>query len=182
MAVAYGMSPAIDLQYMFCEDFLVRPIVELGQRKVNVIFPEDGFCDFYTGTYYAKGECEVDAPLEQIPLFVKPGSVIPYNYYGEDVVPTWEKENYREAVLLTAPTYERESVFYTDEGACTFASIPGECGYKVVASKPCKRRMVMAIGKVEIVADSVIVESSYDEAKNRTIAVLPEDWTVLEVK
>ena len=134
MAVAYGMSPAIDLQYMFCEDFLVRPIVELGQRKVNVIFPEDGFCDFYTGTYYAKGECEVDAPLEQIPLFVKPGSVIPYNYYGEDVVPTWEKENYREAVLLTAPTYKRESVFYTDGDACTFTSIPGECGYKVVAS------------------------------------------------
>ena len=182
MAIAYGMSPAIDLQYMFCDDFLVRPIVELGQRKVNVIFPEDGFCDFYTGKCYAKGECEVEAPLEQIPLFVKAGSVIPYNLYEESVVPTWEKENYGEAVLLIAPTYERKSVFYTDEDACIFTSTPTESGYKVVASKPCKRRMVIVIGKVEISADSMEVEVSYEKERNRTTAVLPEDWTVLEVK
>lgn len=182
MAIAYGMSPAIDLQYMFCEDFLVRPIVELGERKTTVIFPEDGFVDFYNGSTYQVGECEVEAPLERIPVFVKPGSVIPYNYYAEDVIPTWEKDNYTEAVLLTAPKYESETCVYTDDASMTFTSAPTEEGFRVVADQKCKRRMVIVIGAAEISADAEITELSYDKVSNRTTAVLSGDWTVLEVK
>ena len=182
MAIAYGMSPTIDLQYVFCDDFLVRPIVELGERKVNVIFPEDGFCDLYTGKQYKAGEYEVKAPLEQIPVFIKAGSVIPYNCYAEGVVPTWEKENYQEAMLLTAPVQERKSTFYSDEDVVQFTSIPQEEGYKVLASKPCKRRVVMIVGKAELFADVEIVETSYDAKSNRTMVVLSDDWTVLVVK
>ena len=182
MAIAYGMSPAVDLQYMFCEDFLVRPVVELGERKVNMIFPEDGFYSLYTGECYQAGECEVEAPLERIPVFVKAGSVIPYNVYAEDVVPTWEKDNYREGVLLTAPTCERESVLYTDEDVWKFASIPQEEGFKVIADKPCNRRVVIVIGKADIFVDAKKMNVSYDEESNRTIAVLSDEWTALEVK
>jgi len=182
MAIAYGMSPTVDLQYMFCEDFLVRPIVELGQRKVNVIFPEDGFCDLYTGEQYQKGECEVDAPLERIPVFVRAGSVIPYNYYEKDVIPTWEKENYQEAVFLTTPTFERRSVFYTDEEAWKFTSSPKKNGFKVISNKPCKRRVVIVMGDADVSADVQITQISYDMESNRTIAVLSDDWTALEVK
>ena len=32
MAVAYGKSPKIDNQYLFCGDFLVIPVTELGAR------------------------------------------------------------------------------------------------------------------------------------------------------
>lgn len=182
MAIAYGMSPAIDMQYMFCEDFLVRPIVELGERKATIIFPEDGFVDFYNGNTYQAGEWEVDAPLERIPVFVKPGSVIPYNYYADGVIPTWEKDNYTEAVLLTAPKYERETCVYTDDASMTFTSVPTEEGFRVVADQKCKRRMIIVIGAAEISADTEITELSYDKVSNRTTAVLSGDWTVLEVK
>ena len=184
MAIAYGMSPTVDLQYMFCEDFLVRPIVELGERKVNVIFPEDGFYNLYTGECHQAGECEVEAPLERIPVFVKAGSVIPYNYYQEGVVPTWDKENYQEAVLLTVPSYERKSAVYTDDTSWEFTSIPQDGGFKVVADKPCARRVVIVMGKVDakISGDVKVTEVSYDKESNRTIFVLSDDWTVLEVK
>ena len=182
MAIAYGVSPSIDLQYMFCEDFLVRPIVELGQRKVEVDFPEDGFVDFYNGEVYQAGISEVDAPLERIPLFVKPGAVIPYNYYTDGVVPTLEKENFAEAVLLTAPKYERETVFYTDSDSVVFTSAPTASGYRVTSDKKCNRRMIIVIGKAEISADVEVNNLSYDKESNRTTAVLSGEWTVLEVK
>lgn len=182
MAIAYGMSPAIDLQYMFCEDFLVRPIVELGERKTTVLFPEDGFYDFYNGTCYKAGECEVEAPLERIPVFIKPGAVIPYNYYKEDVVPTWDKDKYIEAVLLTAPQYERETAIYTDEACYLFTSTPTEEGFRVVSSGVCERRVVIVVGKVTVSGDVRITDVSYDKESNRTMVVLSDDWTVLEVK
>lgn len=184
MAIAYGMSPTVDLQYMFCDDFLVRPIVELGERTVNVIFPEDGFCNLYTGETYQAGECEVEAPLERMPVFVKSGAVIPYNYYQEGVVPTWEKENYKEAVLLTVPSYERKSTIYTDDASWTFTSIPQDDGFRVVADKPCARRVVIVMGRLDakISADAEIIETSYDEESNHTIVVLSDDWTALEAK
>ena len=182
MAIAYGMSPAIDLQYMFCEDFLVRPIVELGQRKVEVVFPEDGFVDFYNGEVYQAGISEVDAPVERIPLFVKPGAVIPYNYYVDGVVSTWEKNNYTEAVLLTAPKCERKTTVYTDDASMTFICTPTENGYHVTADAKCKRRMIIVIGAAEISSDVEVTEFSYDRESNRTTAVLSDDWITLEVK
>lgn len=182
MAIAYGMSPAIDLQYMFCEDFLVRPIVELGERRATVIFPEDGFCDLYNGISYQAGECEVEAPLEKIPVFIKPGAVIPYNYYKEGVVPTWEKENYEEAVLFTLPRYERKTIVYTDDEKQTFISMPEKEGFRVTVDSACKRRIVIVIGKVQVFADVEAAETFYDDKTNRTVAVLAGDWTVLEVK
>lgn len=184
MAIAYGMSPTVDMQYMFCGDFLVRPIVELGERKVNVIFPEDGFFDFYNGKCYNAGETEVEAPLERIPLFVKSGSVIPYNYYSEGVVPTWDKNNYEEAVLLTVPNYERETTVYTDEMSMTFTSIPEKEGFRVISDKPCRRRIVIIVGTMDAkVSGNVAVHKTYsDEEHNRTIVVLSGDWTALEVK
>ena len=182
MAIAYGMTPSIDLHYMFGDDFLVRPIVELGQRKVEIVFPDDGFVDFYNGEVYQAGIREVDAPLERIPLFIKPGAVIPYNYYADGVVPTLEKENFAEAILLTAPKYEREAVFYTDSDSVVFTSVPTASGYRVASDKKCNRRMIIVIGKAEISADVEVDNLSYDKESNRTTAVLSGEWTVLEVK
>ena len=124
----------------------------------------------------------MDAPLERIPLFVKPGAVIPYNYYADVVVQTLEKENFAEAVLLTTPKYERETVFYTDSDSVVFTSVPTASGYRVTSDKKCNRRMIIVIGKAEISADVEVNNLSYDQESNRTTAVLSGDWTVLEVK
>ena len=152
------------------------------KEKTTVIFPEDGFVDFYNGSMHQAGACEVIAPLEQIPVFIKPGAVIPYNYYADGVIPTWEKDNYTEAVLLTAPKYERETSFYTDDASITFTSVLTDEGFRVVSSTKCNRRMIIVIGKAKINADAEITERSYDRVSNRTTAVLSEDWTILEVK
>ena len=108
--------------------------------------------------------------------------MIPYNYYKEGVVPTWEKENYEEAVLFTLPRYERKTIVYTDDEKQTFISMPEKEGFRVTVDSACKRRIVIVIGKVQVFADVEAAETFYDDKTNRTVAVLAGDWTVLEVK
>lgn len=178
MAIAYGMSPTLDTQYMFCDDFLVRPILELGQRKANVMIPEDGFYDFYTGAYYSSGTYEVEAPIEQIPLFIKAGAVIPYRDYHADVVPTMEKDKYTKALLVTMPEYERKSVIYSEEDKHTFVSSLNGNGFSISADKANECRQLIVLGKniTSAVADVAVTHIVYDEKNNSTRITFSEDW------
>ena len=108
----------------------------------------------------------------------------PYNYYSEGIVPTWDKNNYEEAVLLTAPTHERDTTVYADDMSITFTSIPKEEGFQVVSNQTCSRRMVFVMGttNAKVSGDAAIEKVSYNKEHNRTIVVLSSDWTALEVK
>lgn len=184
MAIAYGMSPIVDTQYLFCDDFLVRPVTEVGKRKAEVIIPEDCFYDFYSGICYRAGEYEVEAPVNRIPVFVKSGAVIAYNSYPEGVVATMEKHNYEEAVLLTKPEYERESVFYSEKGNWLFVSNPEREGFRVSADKACTRKKIIVLGtsKAEILSDVEVIDTVYDENQNRTIFTLKDNWKEIHCK
>lgn len=183
MALAYGMSPTLDTQYMFCENFLVRPILELGQRKADVLIPENSFYDFYTGRQYHAGAHEVDAPLDKIPVFVKAGTVAPYRDYPENVVATMEKDKYTEALLITVPEYEKKNVFYSEKDKLTFISSPKDAGFRIYVDKPCERKELVVLGNTitHVVADVEVVDIVYNMEQNRTIIVLAENWQELSL-
>lgn len=66
-------------QYMFGDSFLVAPMVEIGENERFVHLPSGNWYDYADGTRYEGGQSWlVDAPLFKIPLFVKAGSIIPY--------------------------------------------------------------------------------------------------------
>lgn len=184
MAVAYGMSPKIDNQYMFCGDFLVRPVIELDSRKVKVAIPENGFYGFYDGKYYKKGKTEVEAPLMQMPVFIKSGSVIPFNYYNKDIIPTYEKENYEKALLLTPPEYSRESVVYSENKEEHFVSEPYDKGFIVKSNTPCDRKVIILHGAyvAEISSDADFVSVEREEETNRTVIRVQTEWTTIKVR
>ena len=60
-------------QYMMGDDFMVAPILNLGQRKREIYFPGTStttWTHHYTGTTYSGGSTAmVDAPLNEFPLF-----------------------------------------------------------------------------------------------------------------
>lgn len=67
-------------QYMFGNALLVAPVTQHKARTWPVYLPNHngGWYDFYTGKHYVgKQNVSAAAPLEQIPLFVKAGSIIP---------------------------------------------------------------------------------------------------------
>jgi alpha-D-xyloside xylohydrolase len=111
-------------QYMFGPSLMVAPVYKYKARSREVYFPSScGWYDFYTGIYILGGhKLQVDAPFEQIPLFVREGSIIPF---GPEIQFTDEKP----ADPVTLYVYTgRNCAFtlYEDEGT-NYNYEKGEC-------------------------------------------------------
>jgi alpha-D-xyloside xylohydrolase len=67
-------------QYLFGPSLMVAPVYEYKARSRQVYFPANtGWYDFYSGKYLDGGRTlTVDAPYEQMPLFVREGSIVPF--------------------------------------------------------------------------------------------------------
>jgi len=65
-------------QFLFGNELLVAPVYEKQAISREVFFPEGSWINFYTGEIVQGGQSmKIDAPLHQIPLFVKGGAIIP---------------------------------------------------------------------------------------------------------
>lgn len=82
--------------YLWGNDFLIAPILEQGQKEVEVYFPKTAnWFDFYTGEKYDGGQTvKIKTKEESIPTFVRGGAFIPMakpmqstkEYDGNDLV------------------------------------------------------------------------------------------------
>ncbi len=65
-------------QFLFGPAFLVNPVVSAGATSRSVYFPDGDWYNFWTGELMSGGaRVSVSAPLSEIPLFVKAGSIVP---------------------------------------------------------------------------------------------------------
>ncbi|MCG6915476.1 glycoside hydrolase family 31 protein [bacterium BMS3Abin03] len=66
-------------EYMFGKSFLVAPVTEPKVNERDVYLPESvNWYDFRTGKYFEGGQTiKAEAPLDEIPLYIKAGSIIP---------------------------------------------------------------------------------------------------------
>lgn len=75
----------IDDQWMFGEAFLVSPILSEENNR-DIYYPNGKWYDFWTNEVIEGNQYKnVSAPLETLPLYVKEGSIIPFNQVGECV-------------------------------------------------------------------------------------------------
>ena len=75
----YSASNRVEVsdQYMFGPNILVAPMIA-GEKSRKVTLPKGKWFDFYTGKLVGAGTTiTVSAPLNQIPLFVKDGGIVP---------------------------------------------------------------------------------------------------------
>ena len=65
-------------QYMFGPAFMVAPVTTYKARSRSVYLPASAtWYDFWSGAVKAGGTSDAPAPYDQMPLFVKAGSIIP---------------------------------------------------------------------------------------------------------
>jgi len=67
-------------QYLFGPSIMVAPVTSAGAKTRSVYIPASGaaWYDFWTGATAAAGQrVETAAPIDTLPLFVRPGSIIP---------------------------------------------------------------------------------------------------------
>lgn len=69
----------IDDQYYFGDSFLVAPVMNSENRR-DIYLPEGKWVNFFTGEVLEGGRWlkDVEVPLEEMPVYVKYGSEIPF--------------------------------------------------------------------------------------------------------
>jgi alpha-glucosidase (family GH31 glycosyl hydrolase) len=69
---------ASDYQYYFGRDLLVCPVVDPGATRWTCYLPEGHWFGLWDGATFSGGQtCEVAAPLERIPVFIRAGAQVP---------------------------------------------------------------------------------------------------------
>lgn len=104
---------AVDDQYMMGEGVLVAPVVA-GEHERDLYLPDGEWFDFWTGKKLdGKRHVTVEAPLHQIPVFVKSGTLLPL------AVPTLHTSD-PQAFLLKVRGYgpgTLQCVLHEDDGS-----------------------------------------------------------------
>lgn len=68
----------IDDQYMFGNNMMVCPVTTKGSQTRTIYLPQGDWVDYWNGkTYTGKKYIHVLTPLDQLPILVKAGSIIP---------------------------------------------------------------------------------------------------------
>lgn len=103
----------IGTEYMFGPAFLVAPVTEQGQVEKDVYLPAGSdWYNFWTREKLAGGRwVKVAAPIDQIPVFVKAGAIVPI---GADVQSTATKQAIAE--IQVYPGKDGEFKLYDDDG------------------------------------------------------------------
>ncbi|NGZ86625.1 glycoside hydrolase family 31 protein [Duganella aceris] len=101
-------------QYMFGPAFLVAPVTEQGQTQKDVYLPAGAdWYNYWTNEKFSGGQwIKVAAPIQQIPVFVKAGSIVPV---GADVQSTVGKQAI--AAIHVYPGKDGEFALYDDDGS-----------------------------------------------------------------
>jgi alpha-D-xyloside xylohydrolase len=98
-------------QYMMGPSILVAPVFT-GQSERKIALPKGNWYDFYTGAFMGNGETiTIKTKLEEIPLFVKDGAIIP-------MLSSKETKNSDETTLVVRHYGTKENTYhlYNDDG------------------------------------------------------------------
>ncbi len=100
-------------QYMFGPAFLVAPVTDQGVTKRPVYLPAGAdWYDYWTNRRYTGGQTiEVAAPIDQVPLFVRAGSIVPMGVQ----VPSTATKQPLEAIRVY-PGRDASFTLYDDDG------------------------------------------------------------------
>ncbi|HUI65091.1 MAG TPA: glycoside hydrolase family 31 protein [Bacteroidota bacterium] len=104
--------------YLWGDELLVSPVVEAGQRIKKVNLPPGIWINYWTDEQLAGGRSvSVSSPLEEMPLFVRSGSIVPM---GEPV--RYSDERPLDTLTLCIwprPEGRSEYTLYEDDGKTT---------------------------------------------------------------
>lgn len=115
-------AAVIDDQYLFGESMMVCPLTLEDGTKRSVWLPEGIWHDFFSGKVYAGGqEYQISAGLEEIPVFVKDGALIPLAAPVEYVSP----ETIFQITVRSFGSGEQSFTLYEDD----FETLEAEQGF-----------------------------------------------------
>jgi alpha-glucosidase len=71
-------EPQASEQFMLGPDLLVAPVTEPDPKPYRITLPGTGWYDYWTGRQLALGVSAEQPSLERMPVFVRPGAILPH--------------------------------------------------------------------------------------------------------
>ncbi|TCD28555.1 DUF5110 domain-containing protein [Pedobacter psychrodurus] len=154
---AKAITREIKDQYMAGENLLVAPMFT-GQKSRTVILPAGKWFDFYTGKYVGGGEViNITPGLDQIPVYVKDGGIIPMGKPLLHAPKAGEKVDLEIRYYGTKPG---EYKLYDDDGE-TFNYEKGDYSFRTIKVFKIKGKLSASISKAEKNKPNSVGEITY---------------------
>jgi alpha-D-xyloside xylohydrolase len=88
-----------EYQYLLGESLLVAPVIEQGAVTRKLYLPKGDWLNYWTGDHLSGGaDVTVPAPLDQIPILVRAGAILPFKPENQAATLNWSDPN-----LLAGP-------------------------------------------------------------------------------
>lgn len=203
MALAYPNTLfSVEDQYMFCDEIMVCPVYEQGKTSRTVILPKGTWYDLLTGEAVCGNgqEQTVSAAVDQIPAYIKSGSIVPMDVSSK----TWKLTDAMndgsstQTLLVTAGANGQKRSFewnVTEGEKKTYASATQDGVYTLTANQGANPKVIMAYGMnaEQVTVDGVRLNQLfsqpdgtqagfYTDEAGKTILVLPSaEWKEIQV-
>ncbi len=196
---------SINDQYLFCNSFLVNPVVESRVKERTLWLPEGNWYDLWTcrrveGNQMITADASYATAPVTIPVYIKSGAAVAVEL-PDTMMPMESMEGkvkYKGLLITPAdnltntPVYtsvEEEPVVYTSRYI-------GANAYSLTASKDSNRRMLVAYGTnaTSVTVDGVALNALdhvpnitqnengfYADGADRTFILLPEGWKTVRI-
>ncbi len=94
-------SATAEYQYLLGEYLLVAPVIEQGALTRKLYLPEGEWINYWTGEHYTGGtDATLAAPIDEIPLLVRAGSILPLKPESKTASLQWSDPQLLESSLV----------------------------------------------------------------------------------
>jgi alpha-glucosidase len=127
-------------QYMFGDNLLVAP-VSCNQNAAKVYLPAGGWYRFSTGEFYkGNSEVTVDAPLNDLPVFVKASGILPMQ---SDIQNTAQKPSETLDLHIYNGDSPNKFIYYEDDGL-TYQFETGQYYKRIISFNPGEKKICIS--------------------------------------
>jgi alpha-D-xyloside xylohydrolase len=99
-------------QFLMGDNMLVAPVVE-GEQRRKIYLPEGEWFHFWSHQQYTgKKEYEMEVPLEQIPVFIKSGTILPL---AKTTLHTADPDSFHLTALVFGNNIQPATLYESDE-------------------------------------------------------------------
>jgi len=132
-------------EFMLGNELLVAPVYEKGATSRKVFLPEGNWINYWTGGQISgNAEMKVLTPIDQIPLFVRAGSIIPMREYASSI----EKGNNETIILHIYPGDNGRFQLIEDDGTSN-DYLKGIYGSTIIELKNSFDKIIVKISPLE---------------------------------
>jgi alpha-glucosidase (family GH31 glycosyl hydrolase) len=163
-SMAYS-CPELDLndkylyQYMLGDSLLVAPVTDVSRKKAEVYLPEGTWYGLFDNKEYQGGEYTIDCPIDEIPVFVREGAILPMNLNA--------KFEFGGSIGNDTGSYKNLTFrIYPGDGYCHWYDYVNDCEVEITATADGNDILVNGMKSafsIEIIGekDAVKVNSEY---------------------